>query len=89
MTARDSANARKPAQCRQCGEPVPHDREEWATPMCHVCLPPIGAKRAASVLALGRTAMVALLASERPSPHPEGSSAEPAVAVPGGTERKS
>ena len=32
-------------QCRQCGSPVPHDREEWATPMCHKCLPPIGAKR--------------------------------------------
>ena len=28
-------------QCRQCGEPVPHDREGWATPMCYGCLSPI------------------------------------------------
>ena len=33
-------------QCRQCGDPVPPDREGWATPMCYGCLPPIGTKRA-------------------------------------------
>lgn len=31
-----------PVLCRQCGDPVPPDRAEWATPMCHKCLRPIG-----------------------------------------------
>jgi len=27
------------ARCRQCGEPVESDREQWGTPVCHACVP--------------------------------------------------
>ncbi len=58
----------KPVQCRQCGEPVPHDREEWATPMCYGCLPPIGTRRAMALSTFMRAALVAILLSPTEEP---------------------
>ena len=52
-----------PVLCRQCGDPVPPDREGWATPMCHKCLPPIGTKRARALSPLLRATLVAILST--------------------------